>query len=47
MPPVFNEEKCVRCGTCVRDCPAYILKIDKKEKTVPVLIEEYRDECWH
>ena len=21
MPPVFNEEKCIRCGQCIKNCP--------------------------
>ena len=35
MPPVFNEEKCIRCGKCVKDCPAYILALDKKQRQKP------------
>lgn len=47
MPPVFNSEKCIGCGKCVRDCPAYILEIDKKAKTPPRVQEKYKLECWH
>ncbi len=47
MPPVFNSEKCVRCGKCVKDCPAYILALDKKNDKTPYVIEEYKFECWH
>jgi len=32
---------------CVRDCPAYILELDKKRDRTPRVIEEYRLECWH
>ncbi len=46
MPPVFDAERCVRCGSCVRDCPAYILALDK-DGTPPRVQEEYRGECWH
>ena len=21
MPPVFHEEKCIRCGMCMKACP--------------------------
>ena len=47
MPPVFHEDKCVRCGMCGRDCPAYILELDKKVAKTTHLIEKYKHECWH
>ena len=30
MPPVFDSKKCVKCGRCVKDCPGYILELDKE-----------------
>ncbi len=42
MPPVFDKEKCRRCGNCVKRCPGYVLVMDKNEPAVA-----YPDECWH
>lgn len=47
MPPLFDSKQCIRCGKCVKDCPAYILEMDKKEDEKPHVIEEYKFECWH
>ena len=49
MPPVFDDKKCIKCGMCVRDCPAYILELDKNDNTVktPHIIEEYKFACCH
>ncbi|MCJ7596482.1 MAG: 4Fe-4S binding protein [Desulfobacterales bacterium] len=42
MPPVFNMEECSLCGTCVEDCPGYVLALaDDGPKVV------YPEECWH
>ncbi|NLG86056.1 MAG: DUF362 domain-containing protein [Firmicutes bacterium] len=32
--PVFQAEKCRRCGICVRSCPAKALTLNKKQPTV-------------
>jgi formate hydrogenlyase subunit 6/NADH:ubiquinone oxidoreductase subunit I len=29
---VFEPEKCIGCGLCVRDCPADALKLNKKSR---------------
>lgn len=29
---VFDADKCIGCGLCVRDCPAEALQIDKKSR---------------
>ena len=34
MPPVFDSKKCVKCGRCVKDCPGYILELDKEQEEV-------------
>ena len=47
MPPVFDKEKCLKCNSCVRDCPGYLLKLDREKDAVPEIIEEYKQECWH
>lgn len=47
MPPVFDEKKCIKCAKCVKDCPAYILELDKKIHKTPRIIQEYKYECWH
>ena len=35
MPPVFDSKKCVKCGRCVKDCPGYILELDKEHDETP------------
>ena len=47
MPPVFDSKKCVKCGRCVKDCPGYILELDKVHDETPHVIEAYKRECWH
>ncbi len=43
MPPKFDRERCVSCGTCVERCPGYIL--DRDENGSPFV--RYPKECWH
>ncbi len=45
MPPVINNEKCIKCGNCANICPMRVFIFDKKKKTVPE--PRYGDECWH
>lgn len=46
MPPIIDNNKCVRCGLCVQICPMDILrmKTTADEKYVEVV---YPEECWH
>ena len=33
-----DERKCIRCGACVRDCPAQILKFNAAQH--PAMVED-------
>ena len=44
---VRDPAKCVKCGRCVKDCPGYILELDKEHDETPHVIEAYKRECWH
>jgi formate hydrogenlyase subunit 6/NADH:ubiquinone oxidoreductase subunit I len=50
LPPYFrgrvvmDEEKCVGCGLCVRDCPAYGLILERKPDKGFSLVH-YPDRC--
>ena len=46
MPPVFDSKKCVTCGRCVKDCPGYILELDKEHDETPHVIEADKRDCW-
>ena len=38
-----DERKCIRCGACVRDCPAQILKFDATQH--PAMVEDGAKSC--
>jgi NAD-dependent dihydropyrimidine dehydrogenase PreA subunit len=42
MPPVINMDECSLCGSCVEDCPGYVLAMTKDGPEVA-----YPEECWH
>lgn len=44
MPPVINEELCVKCGQCADICVNDVFYGSKKGE-VPVVA--YPKECWH
>ena len=44
MPPVINQELCIRCGRCVDICPMDVFYGSGKGE-VPVVHDP--DECWH
>ena len=31
MPPVINQELCVKCGLCAQICPLDVIKVEKDE----------------
>jgi NAD-dependent dihydropyrimidine dehydrogenase PreA subunit len=43
MPITIYEEKCVRCGICMDECP--VGAICYKEGNIPHLIEEDCNDC--
>ena len=43
----IDKSLCVKCGRCVKDCPGYILELDKEHDETPHVIEAYKRECWH
>ena len=43
MPPIINEEKCIKCGYCAAICPLDVIKVSKDKK----IVVNYPDECWH
>jgi len=47
MPPVFDSEACMGCGTCEDVCPADAIYMEtiNGEQERPYL--KYPDECWH
>jgi adenylylsulfate reductase subunit B len=44
MPPVIEEEKCIRCGKCVDICSEDVF-FGSKEGETPLI--SYPEECWH
>jgi adenylylsulfate reductase subunit B len=44
MPPVINDEKCVKCGRCADVCPSDIFFGSRKGETPAIT---YPEECWH
>ena len=44
MPPIINQSKCVKCGTCAQICPLDVLYQARDTKEIVV---RYPDECWH
>lgn len=33
MPPKINEDKCVGCGACVKQCPMNVLELGDDHKS--------------
>lgn len=46
MPPMINNDNCVRCGLCVEICPLDILRLEVVENGKQVVVK-YPEECWH
>ena len=47
MPPVINQELCVKCGLCAQICPLDVIKAEKNEENEKKIVVKYPDECWH
>ena len=44
MPPVINEDKCIKCDKCVDICSEDVF-FGSEKKMFPVVA--YPEECWH
>ena len=44
MPPVINQDECIRCGTCCDNCSEDVF-YGSKENEIPEVA--YPGECWH
>ncbi len=47
MPPVINQELCVKCGLCAQICPLDVIKVEKNVQNEKQIVVKYPDECWH
>ena len=47
MPPVINQELCVKCGLCAQICPLDVIKVEQNEEHEKNIVVKYPDECWH
>lgn len=47
MPPVINQELCVKCGLCAQICPLDVIKVEKNAENEKKIVVKYPDECWH
>ena len=47
MPPVINQELCVKCGLCAQICPLDVIKVERTEENEKNIVVKYPDECWH
>ena len=43
MPPVIDENKCNRCGTCIEVCPVDVF-YGSKENEIPTIA--YGEDCY-
>ncbi len=46
MPPVIDENKCIKCGLCAQICPLDVIKVEEKENK-KIINVKYPNECWH
>jgi adenylylsulfate reductase, subunit B len=44
MPPLIDEEACIRCGACSDVCQSDVFSMPE-QNSVPSA--KYADECWH
>ena len=45
MPPVFDMQKCCKCGLCERICPVDAIFLRDEGDKQPYV--KYPSECWH
>ena len=44
MPPIIDNDTCLRCGTCADVCPSDVF-FGLEKGDIPAIT--YTDECWH